>query len=444
MKVAVVGAGITGLAAGYEAAKAEAEVVVYEAAERAGGRILTSELAGQLVDEGPDAFLARVPWAVEMCRELGLEGELVSPAQRAAFVYSQGALRALPQPNVLGVPLDFDALAASGIVSPDGVERARQEPDLTGSPLAEDDSVGGLVRRRLGDELADRLVDPLIGGINASSIDDLSVRAAVPQLAEAASRGSSLVQELRRLAASSRADPDAPVFFTLPDGLGRLVDELADRLGDRLRLSSPAVDLGDLDADRVIVTLPASAASALVAPVSAAASKMLGSIDYASVVLVSLAFDAADVDHPMEGSGYLVPAVEGRTITACSWASSKWCHVGTPETVVLRVSAGRYGDDRALAMDDDALLGAVRADLSATMGLDAEPQAVRISRWERSLPQYRPGHLELVADIERALAQDAPWLQVTGAWARGLGVPACIHQGRQAAQASLADGPVTR
>ena len=155
--------------------------------------------------------------------------------------------------------------------------------------------------------------------------------------------------------------------------------------GDRLRLSSPVDDLEDLDADRVIVTLPASAASALVAPVSAAA-EMLGSIDYASVVLVSLAFDAADIDHPMEGSGYLVPAVEGRTISACSWASSKWSHVGTPETVVLRVSAGRYGDDRALAMDDDTLLGAVRADLAATMDLDAEPQAIRISRWERSLP----------------------------------------------------------
>ena len=444
MKVAVVGAGITGLAAGYEAAKMGVEVEVYEAAERGGGRIFTSELAGQLVDEGADAFLARVPWAVDLCRELGLEGELVSPAQRAAFVYSRGALRALPQPNVLGVPLDFDALAASGIVSPDGADRARQEPDMAGSPLAGDVSAGELVRRRLGDELADRLVDPLIGGINASSIDDLSVRAAVPQLAEAASRGSSLVEELRRLTSASKADPETPVFFTLPDGLGRLVDELANRLGDRLRLSSPVADLGKLDADRVIVTLPAVAASALVAPMSAAAAEMLGSIDYASVVLVSLAFDAADVDHPMEGSGYLVPAVEGRTITACSWASSKWSHVGTPETVVLRVSAGRYGDDRALAMDDDTLLGGVRADLAATMGLDAVPTAIRISRWERSLPQYRPGHLELVAEIERTLAQDAPWLQVTGAWARGLGLPACIHQGRQAAQASLDDGAVTR
>lgn len=444
MKVAIVGAGITGLAAGYEASNAGAEVVVYEAGGRAGGRILTSDLAGQPVDEGPDAFLARVPWAVELCEELGLAGDLVSPAQRAAFVYSRGALRAVPQPNVLGVPLDFDALAASGIVSFEGVDRARQEPDLAGSPLTDDESVGGLVRCRLGDEVADRLVDPLIGGINASSIDDLSVRAAVPQLAEAAARGPSLVRELRRLAASSTADPNAPVFYTLPDGLGRLTEELSDRLGHRLRLSSPVADLGELDADQVIVTLPAGAAGALVAPVSPRAAELLDSIDYASVALVSLAFDAADVDHPMAGSGYLVPAVEGRTITACSWASSKWAHVGTADTVVLRVSAGRYRDNRAMLMDDDALLAEVRADLAATMGLDAEPHEVRVSRWERSLPQFRPGHLELVADIERALAQDAPWLQVTGAWARGLGLPACINQGRQAAQASMTNGAVAR
>jgi len=444
VKIAIVGAGITGLAAGYEAVRAGAEVVVYEASERAGGRLLTTELAGQPVDEGADAFLARVPWAIELCQELGLGAELVSPAQRAAFVYSRGALRALPQPNMLGVPLDFDALAASGIISEEGVDRARQEPELAGSPLAGDQSVGELVRRRMGDELADRLVDPLVGGINASSIDHLSVRAAVPQLAEAASWGSSLVRELRRLAASSTADPAAPVFYTLPGGLGRLTDELTDQLGDRLRLSSPVADLGEIDADQVIVTLPADAARALVAPVSARTAELLGTIDYASVVLVSLAYDAADVEHPMAGSGYLVPAVEDRTITACSWASSKWAHVGSPNTVVLRVSAGRYGDDRALTLGDDALLEAVRADLAATMGLDAQPHTIRISRWERSLPQLRPGHLDLVANIEQTLAQNVPWLRVTGAWARGLGIPACIHQGREAAQVSVAQGAVSR
>ena len=448
MKVAVVGAGITGLAAAHELLRAGrevvAEVTVYEASARPGGCIRTSRFAGLPVDEGPDAFLARVPWAVELCRELGLEGEFVSPAQREAYVYSRGALRALPQPHVLGVPVDFDALAASGIVSPEGVDRARQEPDLHGSPLEGDESVGALVRRRLGDEVAERLVDPLIGGINASCIDDLSVRAAVPQLAEAATSHASLVKGLKKLAAGTQVDPHAPAFFTLPGGMGRLVDELARELGDRLRLSTPVSNLADLDADRVIVTVPAPAAARLSAPVSATAAAGLAGIDYASVVLVSLAYDAADFVQPMAGSGYLVPAGEGRAITACSWASSKWAHLGLDDSVVLRVSAGRYGDDRAVALDDDALVAAVRADLELTMGLNAKPHAVRISRWERSLPQFRPGHLELVADIERALAHDAPWLQATGAWARGLGIPACIHQGREAARAILSRGAVAR
>ncbi len=435
MKVAVVGAGITGLAAAHELHRAGVEVTVHEGAARPGGCIRTSWFAGMPVDEGPDAFLARVPWAVDLCRELGLDETLVAPAQREAYVYSRGALRALPRPNVLGVPVDFDALAASGIVSSEGVDRARQEPDLAGHPLEGDESVGALVRRRLGDEVAERLVDPLIGGINASSVDDLSMRAAVPQLAEAATSDASLVKGLKKLAAGAQVDPNAPVFYTLPGGMESLVDALARELGDRLLLSAPVSDLGDLDADRVIVTIPAPAAARLSAPVSAMAAEGLLRIDYASVVLVTLAFAAADVAHAMGGSGYLVPAVEGRTITACSWASSKWAHLEVDDTVVLRVSAGRYGDDRAMALDDEALVDAVRADLELTMGLNAEPRAVRISRWERSLPQFRPGHLELVADIERVLAHDAPWLQATGAWARGLGIPACIRQGQEAARA---------
>ena len=181
----------------------------------AGGRILTTELAGQLVDEGPDAFLARVPWAVELCQELGLDSGLVSPAQRAAFVYSRGGLRAIPQPNVLGVPLDFDALSASGIVSAEGVDRARQEPDLAGSPMVGDQSVGTLVRRRLGDEVADRLVDPLLGGINASSIDDLSGRRR-PPVAEPPT-GPSSGGRTASLAASSTAGR-APVRRVLYPG----------------------------------------------------------------------------------------------------------------------------------------------------------------------------------------------------------------------------------
>ncbi len=455
MKIAVIGGGITGLTAGYEAAKLGADVTVYEATKKAGGRIRTSNFAGQLVDEGPDAFLARVSWATDLCIELGLESELVSPAHSTAYVYSYGALRAIPSPNILGVPLDLDALAASQIVSPQGVARARQKTPLANLAAHQDISVGQLIRQQLGDEVATRLIDPLLGGIHAANIDDLSLRAAAPQLGEVITANKSLVSQLKQLtsnqtdstyrasATSTLRSPKSaskkPVFLTLAKGLGRLVDELAARLGPRLQLATPVSNLKDVAADHIIVTTPAPTASTLLATVSPAAAELLGSINYASVVLVTLAYNASEVAHPMGGSGYLVPAVENCLITACSWASSKWAHVGGADTVVLRTSAGRYGDNRAMKMSDTALIDAVTADLAKTMGLGTKPQQVRISRWEKSLPQFRPGHLELVNTIQQTLTHDAGGLQATGAWARGLGIAACINQGRQAAQACLAD-----
>ncbi|MCY3967638.1 MAG: protoporphyrinogen oxidase [bacterium] len=448
MKIAIIGGGITGLTAGYEAAKSGADVTVYEASNRAGGCISTSDFTGQPVDEGPDAFLARVSWATDLCTELGLKDQLVAPAKRQAYVYSHGALRLLPVPNVLGVPLDMDALAGSGIVSPQGIQRARQEPPYAGLAPDADITVGQFVRQQLGNEVAARLADPLIGGINAASIDDLSLRAAAPQLAGAASAGGSLVEALRQItqttlasapAAASTASTAsaAPVFFTLREGLASLVDALVARLGERLKLCTPVTNLTDIDADRIIITVPASAASSLLADVSPQTAARLESIRYASVVLLTLAFEAKDVEHPMDGSGYLVPAVEGRLLTACSWASTKWAHIGLPNQVVLRASVGRYGQQQATQMDDAHLLSAVRADLTATMGLTAEPSDVRISRWTNSFPQFRLGHTKTVAQIRQALAQDAPHILTTGAWAQGLGLPACIQQGRTAAQASL-------
>ncbi|MCY4257251.1 MAG: protoporphyrinogen oxidase [bacterium] len=448
MKIAIIGGGITGLTAGHEAAKSGADVTVYEASHRAGGCISSSDFTGQPVDEGPDAFLARVSWATDLCTELGLKDQLVAPAKRQAYVYSHGALRLLPAPNVLGVPLDMDALAASGIVSPQGIQRARQEPPYAGLAPDADITVGQFVRQQLGNEVAERLVDPLIGGINAASIDELSLRAAAPQLAGAASAGGSLVEALRQItqttlasapAAASTASTAsaAPVFFTLREGLASLVDALVARLGERLKLCTPVTNLTDIDADRIIITVPASAASSLLVDVSPQTAACLESIRYASVVLLTLAFEAKDVEHPMDGSGYLVPAVEGRLLTACSWASTKWAHIGLPNQVVLRASVGRYGQQQATQMDDAHLLSAVRADLAATMGLTAEPSDVRISRWTNSFPQFRLGHTKTVAQIRQALAQDAPHILATGAWAQGLGLPACIQQGRTAAQASL-------
>jgi oxygen-dependent protoporphyrinogen oxidase len=451
--VIVVGGGITGLAAAYEAATDGARVTVLEAAPHPGGKVRTSPFAGLPIDEGADAFLARVPDGVALCRELGIEGDLVSPAARRAYVYSRGELRLLPREQLLGVPSDLDAVAASGIVSAEAIEIARQDLTAPGTPPERDETVGAFIRRRLGNEILERLVDPLVGSINAGNTDELSLAATVPQL-DLAARGEerSLIRTCRAL--RDAADLDAPVFFAPREGMVDLVRHLLDalsRLGTDVRTDTDVIALTEggrgvkteageeLSADGIIVTTPPPVAADQVVGVSPRVSALLGEIPMASVTLVTLAVERGDVDHELDASGFLVARPEQLLLTACSWTSSKWAHLhGDGSTVVLRASVGRHGDARAETMDDDTLVPAVLDDLRTTMGLHGEPLETRISRWPASFPQYRSGHLGWLVAIEDELATRAPTVIVTGAGFRGLGVPACIRQGRQAARSLLA------
>jgi protoporphyrinogen/coproporphyrinogen III oxidase len=450
--VAVVGGGISGLAAGWMATQRGADVVVLEAAHAPGGKLRTSPVAGVEIDEGADAFLARVPEAVRLCREIGLGDDLVSPATGTAYVWTDRALRRLPSEQLLGVPTDLEAVAASGILSVTGVERARADLTAPDDAPSGDEAIGALVRRRLGDEVLDRLVAPLLGGIWAGDCDLLSLRVAAANLAAARDRDASLIRGAAALRAEAveQGAADGPVFLAPRGGMARLVDALAERLGERLRCGTPVSGLepdgigwrlatgaaGDPDtqrsqpvlADRVVLTTPAFVTARLLAGLAPEAAAFLSEIDYASVVLTVLVVPRDAIDHPLDGSGFLVPQSSGRLLTACSWMTSKWAHLGVdPSTVILRASAGRAGDDRALGATDDELVAALADDLRDTMGLHAPPTAVRVSRWERSFPQPRPGHLDAVASAERALAGRAPGLTMAGAWELGVGIPACIR-----------------
>jgi oxygen-dependent protoporphyrinogen oxidase len=452
VELAVVGGGISGLAAAWMGMQRGADVVVLEAADVPGGKLRTSPVAGIDIDEGADAFLARVPEAVRLCRELGLGDDLVSPATGTAYVWSDGALRRLPPEQILGVPTDLDAVAASGILSAAGVERARADLTAPGDAPSGDEAIGALVRRRLGDEVLDRLVAPLLGGIWAGDCDLLSLRVAAANLAAARDRDPSLIRGAAALRAEAveLGTADSPVFLAPRGGMARLVDALAERLGERLccgaavsglepdgtgwRLATG--DAGDptahhrlaVLADRVVLATPAYETARLLASLAPEVAAFLSGIDHASVVLTVLVVPREGIDHPLDGSGFLVPQSSGRLLTACSWMTSKWAHLGVdPSTVILRASAGRAGDDRALAATDDGLVSALVADLRDTMGLHAPPTAVRVSRWERSFPQPRPGHLDALASAERALAERAPGLTMAGAWELGVGIPACIR-----------------
>jgi len=438
MKIVVVGGGISGLAAAWElSADPSLEVTVLESAERLGGKIRTSPFAGREVDEGADAFLRRVPDALRLCAEIGLD-DLVSPAHGTACVWLDGALRPLPSGLVLGVPAQFEPLEASAILTPWGLARARVEPDLDGVPLEGDTSVGELVRRRYGNEVADRLVGPLLGGINAGSIDSMSVDAVVPQLAAAAHGSASLSTALAASLPPSRpggATPVDPVFAAPSGGMGELVDKLAAAVAAR----GVAVQLGRAvdvlpAADGVVLTTPADVSARLLRSRSPRAAEVLGSIEFASVVFTTLAFHRADVPGDLDASGFLVPRDAGLTVTAASWSSTKWARLaGDP--VILRVSMGHADDHAPIGFTDDEVLERIAADLRVTMGITAAPVEHRIARYPNGFPQYRVGHLDRVAELEAHLLEDAPDLAVCGMAHRGVGIPACIREARSAAAA---------
>lgn len=454
--VIIIGGGITGLAAAHELADRPGfRVTVLEADERLGGKVHTEPFGDLDLDTGPDAFLARRPEGLTLCRELGIDGELVGPNHGAARLWSRGRLRRLPDGLMLGVPTDFVAVARSGILSMRGLARAAAEPILPGRALQGDVALGELVRRRLGNEVHERLVDPLVGGINAGDTDRLSIRAVAPQLAELAAGNRSLVIGSRRnrAPAPKPGEPVPPVFLTHPAGLGRIVESLDDRLrraGVDVRLAASVIALEDLGggrgfsvvthrgpehADGVIVATPAPVLTRLLRPTSPLAADFFESIEHASVALVALSYARGALSEPLEGSGFLVPRGEGFLTTACSWASSKWAHLeaGAPDRVVLRVSAGRAGDERALALDDESLVRQLTSELATLMNLPTPPLEARVTRWPQAFPQFAPDHLERVRATRAALRDSKPGLALAGAAMGGVGIPACIRSGRQEA-----------
>lgn len=461
-RVAVVGAGISGLAAAYELQRAGIEAVVLEAGDRPGGKIDSAPVGGLTVDSGPDGFLARDPVAAELCRRLGLGTDLVEPASSGAFLWVDGCLRPLPARSVLGLPWTADAVRGSGIVSNDGADALARGLAHHADPLPGDTSVGEALRPRVGDEVFERLVDPLLGGINAGSADEMSIEACAPPLYEAVRRGGPLGPALREVAAGQGRDHDpeepAPVFQSVHGGVTRIVDALAAELGEAVKLAAPVESVkpqaasgagrrwkvttpsGPLDADGVILTCPAWESARLLEPLAPDAATVLGDIEYADVALAAFVVRNEHLARPLDGSGFLVPRSQGLLTTACSWTSSKWRHYAHEELAVLRVSAGRTDDRRWMDLDSAELVSTLAAELADTGVVSGQDAArgrfeVRVTPWLRSLPQYRPGHLERVAAVDACLADGTPGLVAAGAAFRGVGLPACIRGAQEAATA---------
>lgn len=459
-RVVVVGAGIAGLVAAYHLTRsgpAGLRVTVVDGATRIGGKLAVSEVAGVPVDAGAEAFLVRTPEVTQLLAELGATADLTHPAAISAAIAADGKLYPMPKRTMLGVPSDVDAAASSGLFSAETIDALRRDLDQPG-PLATDDAaVAEFVGGRLGSEVVDRLVEPLLGGVYAGRADRLSVAATMPALFAASQRNGSLVAAARAAVGPAAVSTvDRPVFGTLVGGLG-LLPALVARSGvDDIVLGTPIREIARSDggfrlvggpvprpvvlhADAVIIAAPAAKAAAMLGSVAPDASVALSEVESASVALVTMAFEVERMARPLpEGSGFLVPASQGRLVKAATFLSQKWRHVGRGSGLTfVRASVGRAGDEHALHRDDIDLVAAVRADLTELIGLDASPVDTRVTRWGGGLPQYDVGHLGRIARV-RAAVEAVPGLAVCGAVYEGVGVPACIRTGRAAADRILA------
>ncbi|MFF3753361.1 protoporphyrinogen oxidase [Streptomyces sp. NPDC002018] len=459
--VVVIGGGIAGLAAAHRLLDAGVRVTLLEATGRLGGKLYAGEIEGAPVDLGAESMLARRPEAVALARAVGLGDSLQPPATASASVWTRGRLRPMPKGHVMGVPGDAAALA--GLLSDEGLARIAREPELPPTEIGDDVSVGAYVAERLGGEVVDRLVEPLLGGVYAGDAYRISMKAAVPQLFAALRTHDSLLESVRDLQkkAAAAAGAGGAVFAGIEGGVGRLPGAVADAVrakGGRILLETPVLGLirtADdwrirtgrevLTADGVVLATPAWSASALLADESPAASAELAGIEYASMALVTMAFRRADAAALPEGSGFLVPPVDGHTIKASTFSTRKWSWVAdaAPGLFLLRTSIGRYGEEEQVHHDDADLVKVSLRDLAEATGLAARPVATEVTRWIGGLPQYPVGHQDRVARIRAAVAA-LPGLRVCGAVYDGVGIPACVASAHRAADEITATPTLAR
>ncbi len=481
--VVIVGGGIAGLAAAFFLRDEPVRVTMLEGSPRLGGKLSVSEVTGVAVDEGAEALLVTRTEGTELIARLGLDDERVDPGTTSSAIWTLGALRPLPRRQFMGVPADMAELARSGVVSSAGVARARQDLELPATARDGDVGVARYVGARLGPEIVDRLVDPLLGGVYAGRSEDLSFDATLPTLAAASRKYSSLAEAARSLLPPAPPDgaggrPAAgtrtggSVFTTLAGGLGTLPEVLAKASGAQVRTGVMARELSraevgwrltvgsaaaaeQVDADAVILAVPARPAGRLLAgvPGASAAVTALDEISYASMAIVTLAYPRAAFPGPglaaLGWSGYLVPAVDGRAVKAVTFSTVKWPHLACPREhgtavpggaspesgaaslEIVRCSVGRTGEEALLQRADDELASLAAAELADATGVRGMPAATRVTRWGGALPQYNVGHLDRVARI-RAAVLSQPGLAVCGAAYDGVGIPACIATARAA------------
>jgi len=463
--VAIVGGGITGLSAAYTLQQASPEDVdltysLLERSNRWGGKIRTETVGGFgdgpfVVEGGPDSFITQKPWALELARELGMEDRFLptNDEQRKVFVLNKGKPTPLPDGVLLIVPTRFLPFALSPLISPLGKLRMGMDLFIPPKEEDEDETLADFVTRRLGAEALDKIAEPLMSGIYNAEAEKQSLLATFPRFRKIEAEHGSLIKGMlaARRARASRPRPSSngrrppSMFISFEDGMEELVEEISSRLSGECRLETTveklehsdggytlALDDGSrLAADGVILAVPAYVAARLVKDVAPEAARGLRRIRYVSTGTISLAYRAAEVNHPLDGFGLVIPRSERRPVNALTWTSTKFDERAPDGYVLLRAFFGGSRTPQMMKVGDEELVTVVRSELKALMGIDARPIFHRIYRWPRANPQYDVGHLKRVAAIEAALPEH---LYVTGSPYRGIGIPDCVHQAQQTAK----------
>ena len=444
-RIVVVGGGVAGLATAFRlvSASKDLDVTVLEAGPEPGGKVSSVHLGDLLLDGGPDSLIARKPWAVRLARELDLGRELVAPATGVTFVWTDDGLRRFPS-GPFGIPTDLRELWGWDGMSRRG--RIDAFRDLVRKPRKEegDESLGALLRRRIGDEATDSLVAPLLGGLFAGDVDRLSALATFPELAEWERRQGSLIRGARA-AARTAADAVPPPMFLRPrGGMRRLTDALAAALGDRVRCDAHVVAVEregpgyvvragetEFSADAVVLATPAFASADLLEHLAPEAAAALQGIPHVSTGVVLFVYPEGTGTRLPDSSGFVVP--KGKlAMTACTLVSRKWPNHAFGDRAVVRCFVGGSGAEDLLDQPDDAIADGVAGQLAAILPLPPEPNAWRLVRWPRSMPQYEVGHLDRVAAIERALP---PGTFLVGPAYRGPGIADCVRGANEVADA---------
>ena len=463
MRLVVIGGGIAGLSAAHRAVERarergqRLELTVLEAADRLGGIIQTERRDGFLVECGPDSFISDKPWALDLCRRLGIEDRLVGTSDRfrTAFVAFGGRLHPLPAGFQLMAPTRLSSLLRSSLFSWRGKLRMAMDLVLPRGGDS-DESLGAFVRRRLGREALERVAQPLIGGIYTADPESLSLAATMPRFLEMEREHRSVILAMRRAARRAAATAGTSgarwsLFVTFKDGMEELVQALAGRLPPgavRLKERVTALERqgagwrvateggATMDADAVILATEAYQAARLLRHADPGLGHLLEDIPYASSATVTLAYRRGAIRHALDGFGFVVPQVERRPVIAGTFSSVKYPGRAPEGHVLLRVFVGGALNESAVAADDAALVAAARAELAALLGAEGDPVFTRVNRYLKAMPQYQVGHLARVDAIESA-ARRLPGLALAGAAYRGVGIADCIHSGEETAERLL-------